>query len=347
MGSSRSINVGCTNNNINGRPGSLAALLVASRGALAIGTPYGFTTATTGGGGAPRVTPTSAAQLKGFLADNTARTIILDRTYDFTDSEGSATETGCKPWSCSPNPQLAINANNWCASSAAKVKVTYKKAGTSGLANIRISDINAQYIWRGDAIDLQGVTNVWIDHNHFKDVGRQFIVTHFNPDTKVTISNNYFDGQATWSTGCDKHHYWVFLMLGKNEQMTLAHNYIHCTSDRGPHIGGTSGNKQLLHIYFNDVTGHALDPGVGSSVLAEGNYFNKVQTPLTGNKAGAVFAPTSSSMVNPAGSGALTNSANSGVISQFNTPAVKGAWIMDPSAVTKCVLANAGTGKVA
>jgi hypothetical protein len=28
--------------------------------------------------------------------------------------------------------------------------------------------------------------------------------------------------------------------------------------------------------YFNDITGHALDADVGGTVLAEGNYFNKV-----------------------------------------------------------------------
>ncbi|CAE6383785.1 unnamed protein product, partial [Rhizoctonia solani] len=108
--------------------------------------------------------------------------------------------------------------------------ITYKKAGTTALAvgsnktilgkgnsgwikgkglrlagsknviiqNIRISDINPQYVWGGDAIDLSGATNVWIDHNYIKSIGRQFLVSHFEPNTKVTISNNYFDGQSTW-----------------------------------------------------------------------------------------------------------------------------------------------------
>ncbi|KAJ1302357.1 hypothetical protein OPQ81_001171 [Rhizoctonia solani] len=376
--------------------GSLAAILVASRGALAVGSPFGFASGTTGGASAAQAIPTSAAQLKEWLADSTPRNILLDRTYDFTDTEGSVTETGCKPWTCSPNPQLAINANNWCSSSAAKVSVTYKKAGTSGLIvgsnktilgkgtsgwikgkglklagsknviiqNIRISDINAQYVWGGDAIGLEGVTNVWIDHNYFKNVGRQFIVTHFEPNTKVTISNNYFNGQSTYSTGCDQHHYWAFLMLGKDDQMTFARNYVYYTSGRGPHIGGTSGNKQTLHMfnnYFNDITGHALDAGVGSQVLAEGNYFDKVKTPSTGNTDGAVFAPTTSSMADQCssrigrkcvvntltgGSGTLANSANNGVIAQFSTSVVKSASIMDPSSVAAHVLANAGTGKV-
>ncbi|EUC55150.1 pectin lyase F, putative [Rhizoctonia solani AG-3 Rhs1AP] len=376
--------------------GSLAIIFVASRGALAVGSPFGFASGTTGGASAAQAIPTSAAELKSWLADSTPRNILLDRTYDFTDTEGSVTEIGCKPWTCSSNPQLAINANNWCSSSAAKVSVTYKKAGTSGLVvgsnktilgkgtsgwikgkglrlagsknviiqNIRISDINAQYVWGGDAISLQGATNVWIDHNYFKNVGRQFIVSHFDPNTKVTISNNYFNGQSTYSTGCDQHHYWAFLLLGKDDQITFARNYVYFTSGRGPHIGGTSGNKQTLHMfnnYFNDITGHALDAGVGAQVLAEGNYFDKVKTPSTGNMDGAVFAATSSSMADQCssrigrkcvlntlagGSGTLDNAANNGIVAQFTASVVKSASIMDPSAVAAHVLGNAGTGKV-
>ncbi|KAF8703180.1 Pectate lyase, partial [Rhizoctonia solani] len=380
--------------------GSLAAILVASQGALAVGSPFGFATGTTGGSTAAPATPTSTSQLASWLSDSTTRTILLDRTYDFTNTEGTVTGPGCKPWACSPNPQQSLDGNGWCSSTAPKTTITYKKAGTTALAvgsnktilgkgnsgwmyavskgkglrlagsknviiqNIRISDINPQYVWGGDAIDLSGATNVWIDHNYIKSIGRQFLVSHFEPNTKVTISNNYFDGQSTWSTGCDQHHYWAFLLLGKNDQITFARNYVYFTSGRGPHIGGTSGNKQLMHMYnnyFNDITGHALDADVGGTVLAEGNYFNKVKTPSTGNVNGAVFAPTSATMANQCstslgrkcvlntlggGSGALTNTAKNSIVSQFTASVVKSASIMDPSTVASYVLANAGTGKV-
>ncbi|GAB1527848.1 hypothetical protein RhiTH_011036 [Rhizoctonia solani] len=374
---------------------SLAIALLAAKNVAAVGSPFGFATGTTGGNGAAQAVPTSAAQLKSWLEDNVTRNILLDRTYDFTDTEGSITGKVCKSFTCSPNPQLSIDTGSGCGSSASST-ATWKKAGTAGILvksnksiigkgtsgwikgkglklqgvsnviiqNIRISDLNPQYVWGGDAIDLSGATNVWIDHNYFKSVGRQFIVSHFEPNTKVTISNNYFDGQSTWSTGCDQHHYWAFLLLGKNDQITFARNHLYYTSGRGPHIGGTSGNKQLMHMYnnyFNDITGHALDADVGGTVLAEGNYFNKVKTPSTGNTNGAVFAPTSSSMADQCtsnlgrkcvlnslagGSGALTNTAKNSIVSQFTASTVKSASIMDPSTVASYVLANAGTGKV-
>ncbi|CUA76981.1 hypothetical protein RSOLAG22IIIB_06428 [Rhizoctonia solani] len=64
------------------------------------------------------------------LEDGTTRTIVLDKTYDFTDTEGTVTEQGCKPWDCSPNVQLALNGPNWCDSTPTKISVIYKKAPT-------------------------------------------------------------------------------------------------------------------------------------------------------------------------------------------------------------------------
>ncbi|CAE6538584.1 unnamed protein product [Rhizoctonia solani] len=372
----------------------LAICLLSVRGALAVGSPFGYASGTTGGAAAAQAIPTSAAELQSWLEDSTTRNILLDRTYDFTDLEGSLTGPGCKPWTCTPNPQLAINANSWCSSSYESVTVTYKKAGTSGIRvksnktilgkgtsgwikgkglyitgqnniivqNIRISDLNPQYVWGGDAIYVDNSSKIWIDHNYFKSVGRQFIVTGFGAVTGLTISNNYFDGQSTYSTGCDQHHYWVFLFAGNGDQITLARNYVYYTAGRGPHIGGTSGYTQTLHMYnnyLNGITGHALDPAVGSRVLMEGNYFNAVKTPSTGDTAGTVFAPTSTTMnaqcsstlgrncvsnTLAGGSGTLPNAASTAAISAFTASVVKSASVMDPANVPSYVLANAGQG---
>jgi hypothetical protein len=53
--------------------------------ALAVGTALGFGSATVGGGNAPPATPSSPAQLLGWLSDGTPRVIVLDKTYDFTN----------------------------------------------------------------------------------------------------------------------------------------------------------------------------------------------------------------------------------------------------------------------
>ena len=35
-------------------------------------------------------------------------------SFDFTDSEGTTTTTGCAPWGTASNCQLAINQDDWC-----------------------------------------------------------------------------------------------------------------------------------------------------------------------------------------------------------------------------------------
>ncbi|KAG8849476.1 hypothetical protein FRB91_009856 [Serendipita sp. 411] len=237
----------------------------------AIGTAKGFGSATTGGGSAAPATPTSKEQLITWLSDSTPR-VILNKTL-----LGKGSSSGLKG-----------------------IGLSIRGVSNVIIQNIVISDLNSQYVWGGDAIDIGGSTNVWIDHNYIKNVGRQMLVIHFEPSTGITISNNYFDGRATYSTGCDGHHYWVFLLPGQGDQITIAQNYIYYTAGRGPHTGGTSGNTQQVHIvnnYFNSITGHALDSDVGSVVLAEGNYFNSVKTPSVAGTAGSEFFIQSSSDV--------------------------------------------------
>ena len=72
----------------------------------AVGTPFGLAAGTTGGGNATPATPSSNAQLTSWLSDSTARVIVLDKIFDFTNDEGTVTGAGCKPWTCSPNPQV-------------------------------------------------------------------------------------------------------------------------------------------------------------------------------------------------------------------------------------------------
>ncbi|KAF8705914.1 Pectate lyase, partial [Rhizoctonia solani] len=393
---------------------SLVSALLLSNGAFAVGTPFGYAAGTTGGGSASPAVPSSTAQLVSWLGDSTPRVILLDKTYDFTDSEGSVTAKACKPWTCSPNPQLAIDANEWCEHyepNAAMTTVTYKKAGTTAIKvasnktllgkgtagaikgkglriaggsniiiqNIRISDINAQFVWGGDAISIDGGSKIW-----FKNVGRQFIVTGYGAAKSITISDNVFDGArlntpseisetnlpplayvVRRATVCKGRHYWALLFTGASDSITLARNYLYQTSGRGPKLGGTSGYSQSVHIYNNyfvDISGHALDAGVGSNALVEGNYFNKVGVtePSTSGTQGSVFAPNDATtaaqcsshigrkcVANTLLSSGTPNRKETGGVSAFKgVSAVTGATVMESSQVGAYVQAHAGLGKV-
>jgi pectin lyase len=222
----------------------------------AIGIAPGFAKGTTGGGNAQAQVPANITQLKAWLADATPRVILLDRTFDFTNSEGKVTEQGCRPSSnrcVNKGGQDAINGANWCNGQPA-VSVTYDKAGLNGLQvashktllgkgsagvlkgkglritngasniiiqNIHITDLNPQYIWGGDAITLAGSDLVWIDHCKISLIGRQMIVSGYEKAGRVTISNCEFDGRTSWSAQCNGQHYWTMFFTGMSDSITL------------------------------------------------------------------------------------------------------------------------------
>ncbi|KAF9729293.1 hypothetical protein PMIN03_012001 [Paraphaeosphaeria minitans] len=312
---------------------SVEGAVLGERATYAVkGAAEGFAKGVTGGGSAACAVPSSTAQLKTWLSDSTARCIVLDKEFNFKGTEGTVTEDGCRPASnkCPGNGgQDAINQASWCTNGNAgagssTIKVTYDKAGISGLTvgsnksiigagskgvlrgkglriangaknviiqNIHITELNPQYIWGGDAIAVDGSDNVWIDHNKFSLIGRQMVVLGNGASNRVTISNNEFDGSTSWSATCDGHHYWTIYLTGSNDLVTLKGNYIHHTSGRSPKTGGNS----LIHAvnnYWYANSGHAFDNGAGAKVVAEGNVFQNVVTPLLDNKGNFFGSPS-------------------------------------------------------
>lgn len=217
------------------------------------GAAEGFAKGVTGGGSATPVYPKTTAELVSYLGDSQARVIYLDRTLDFTGTEGYSTETGCAPWGTGSSCQTAINKNNWCDNyqpNAPKVSVAYDRAGVLGITvrsnksligvgskgvikgkglrmvsgvsniiiqNIHITNLNPQYVWGGDAITLDGTDMVWIDHVTTSLIGRQHIVLGNKASNRVTISNCRIEGNTPWSTGCDGYHYWGLYFTGSND----------------------------------------------------------------------------------------------------------------------------------
>lgn len=220
-----------------------------------------------------------------YLGDSSPRVVVLQQTFDFTGSEGTVTEDGCAPWGTDSACQLAINKNNWCnnyQASAPTVSVTYDKAGlkpinvasdktiigvgTSGvikgkglrmangvqnviIQNIRITELNPQYVWGGDAITLAGTDLIWIDHVTTDLIGRQHIVLGEKASGRVTISNSNIDGESTHSATCDGYHYWNLYFTGANDQITFKNNYVHHFSGRAPKINGNT----VVHAVNNYV----------------------------------------------------------------------------------------------
>lgn len=165
-----------------------------------VGSAEGFAAGVTGGASGSTVYPTTTDELVSYLGSSEPLTIVLQQTFDFTDTEGTVTATGCAPWGTGSACQEAINANDWCTNyepDAPSVTVEYYAAATLGITitsdksligsgssgvikgrgvrivsgasnviiqNIEITDLNPKYVWGGDAITLDDCDLVWIDH---------------------------------------------------------------------------------------------------------------------------------------------------------------------------------------
>lgn len=146
-----------------------------------VGKPEGFASGTTGGGSAACAIPSSVAQLKTWLTDSTARCIVLDKEYviyvasgsalanilryNFKGTEGTTTETGCRPASnkCPGNGgQDAINKASWCTNGNAgagvtSISVTYDTAGVAGInvgSNKSIIGVGSKGVIRGKGLRM-------------------------------------------------------------------------------------------------------------------------------------------------------------------------------------------------
>jgi pectin lyase len=145
-------------------------------------------------------------------------------------------------------------------------------------------------VWGGDAITLDGTSNIWVDHVRTSNIGRQHIVTGNGQNTAITISNNFVDGVTKTSATCSTYHYWGVYMTGKNDQITFKNNYIHHTSGRSPKLGG-GATVHIVNNYWDENQGHALE-GENSYALIEGNVFQDVKIPEQ-DWSGQLYAPSS------------------------------------------------------
>jgi pectate lyase len=335
-------------------------------------TAYGFAAGVTGGQGGTTVTVTTPAELTAAVAGNTAKIIQVKGMVDFTGTEGKTTGTCCI-WTVCPSGQSewSIDSAADCtANGKTPFSCTYDQAGRTQLSigsnktiigigpnatikgkglrlnqgvsnviirNLTITDINPQMVWGGDAILIDNASNIWIDHNKISLIGRQFLVTGFGNATNVTVSYNELDGRTPYSANCDGTHYWTMLFAGEANTITVLGNWIHHTSGRGPHAGGTYGTGEkvwahLVNDYYETVTGHAADPAQNANLFYEGTYFQDVKIPFLTTDGGYSYAPVSSN-VSSTSSGCSSSIGRHCVANGTNSTTVT-TFPLDSSALT-------------
>jgi pectate lyase len=195
---------------------AVAVLGATAQAAGVSGTAFGFATGTTGGGNAAPATPSDISQLTEWLTDSTPRVILIDKEFNYLNSQGKCTDCKCcipSSNSCGSSGQNAIDldSSSWCGSYPTTT-CTYDKAAIEGInvasnksivgvgsagvirgkglrlvnsvsnviiQNIHITELNPQYIWGGDAITLDGTDKIWIDHVKISLIGRQMFVAGY------------------------------------------------------------------------------------------------------------------------------------------------------------------------
>lgn len=159
------------------------------------GTPMGFASATTGGGDAEPVYPTTIDELKEYLTSSDPQVIVISGEFDFSGSEGTQSLDACDAYDCTPDNggQALLNTLDGCSTSTYSVEIdtaAYQginvasdktlvgkdKATLNGkglrfvdtsniiVQNIEITNLNPKYVWGGDALSFSGTQNIWIDH---------------------------------------------------------------------------------------------------------------------------------------------------------------------------------------
>ncbi|KAK6591338.1 Pectin lyase 1, partial [Botrytis cinerea] len=361
---------------------SFYSLLLQLTPAGVIGKAEGFAAAATGGGTAAAASPKDLNELVTWLSDGVARTIVLDKTWDFTGSMGSKNRKGLHTpvqhmhqWLQMPTkllpsqlslmmslvfPPNAIkigsNKSIVGVGSAGKIKGRgFYIAGAKNIIiqNVEFVEMNPKYIWGGDAISVDGTDLLWIDHVKISRIGRQFITMGPGASNRVSITNSEFDGSTLWSAKCNNHHYWTLYFTGSQDSVTFKGNYIHNTSGRGPK---PNVFLQAANNYWSDIAGNAFQIGEGAKVLAEGNIFEKANTPVIFDIPSNPLWSSSSGVAGCAsalGRNCQANSlVSSGSFAGSNTDvltAAKGmslAPVADVGTTKANVLKNAGIGKI-
>lgn len=253
----------------------------------------------------------------GVCTDNAPRIIRVSGILDFRGKEGRTNHSGCtySNNNCSVNgkKEQILDVMGYCtgkatydlsydtagvapllvgsnktligvgAASGIKGKGLMLRSGVSNIIirNLSITDINDGIIWGGDAITINNASKVWIDHNYIARIGRQHIVTGWETAQNVTISDNHFDGTTEYAHWCNGSAYWIFLLVGEKQTITLSGNRIHNTSGRSPDVGkkDTAASGGIVHLVNNYYDSNYYTGGLTGSndvaTLVEGNYYAK------------------------------------------------------------------------
>ncbi|KAE8969563.1 hypothetical protein PF005_g19617 [Phytophthora fragariae] len=169
---------------------AVLALVVKNASAFTVGSPEGLAAGATGGAGGKTVYPTSTSELVSYLASSEPLVVVLNKTFDFRGTEGTTTETGCRPdytRECMAkkngfkSQDVIIQGGNMettgGCTGGTSVKVTYDNAALKRMTvtgNKTIRGIGKSGVIKGKGLTLAG-DNIIMQNVHITELNHHLV----------------------------------------------------------------------------------------------------------------------------------------------------------------------------
>ncbi|NGN68943.1 pectate lyase [Streptomyces sp. A7024] len=224
--------------------------------AAAAGEPIGFGAGTSGGAGGETVTVSDAAAFTEAVESEGAKTVQV---------EGSIAIDG----------MVKVSADKTVVGAGADAAITGGGLNISDATNVIVQ--NLTFTGSGDdAINVDGSSKVWIDHNTLSDA-YDGLIDIKNGSDAVTVSWNHL------------HDHDKSMLLGHSDdngdadtgklRVTYDHNWFEGTGQRHPRV--RFGNPvHVLNNYYQDIGSYGVASTTNAGVLVEGNSFENVEDPF-------------------------------------------------------------------
>ncbi|KAG3073350.1 hypothetical protein PI124_g21632 [Phytophthora idaei] len=284
------------------------ALVTKSASALTIGTPEGIAAGTTGGGNGTVVYPPTNQELITYLNSSEPLVVVLNKTFDFRGTEGTITETGCRPdytRECMAKnngfksqdvilQQGGMNNTGGCTGGT-EVTGTYDKAPLKRMnvkSNKTIRGIGKSGVIMGKGLTLVG-DNIIVQNIHITELNRQLvwggdaIYLQGLDHGKTTMKNIWLDHIKISHVGRQ----FLTTNLASTDSMTISNSDFDGNTDYSASCDGHHywsfifygvTKFSMLNNYVHGTSGRS--PKIGGDaeahVVAHRNYFSNTRMPL-------------------------------------------------------------------
>jgi pectate lyase len=269
--------------------------------------PIGFGAAASGGGVSEPVLAETWQALEALATEPDTPTTILipEGDYDFRRQGDDVEERLVCPSSCTEDPNkmlyrvltsdetcpieqvmmmrdertLSLGSNKTLVGlgRGARLRGVSLEVGDAQnvvVRNLALYDVNRGLIEAGDAIGMQGASDIWLDHVTTKWISDG--LTDISPGTRnVTLSWMHYDGILP--AACRGQH--THPSTIHDSSVTLHHSFFDHGDSHTPLVDGEQAQVHIFNNLIQDNAGYGVGAACGAQVLLEATTFENVRTP--------------------------------------------------------------------